>query len=199
MVFDSQNRLNYYLNNRSWYLKTYWENNDGGDLYLPNGFKTLPENIYRAFAEQIDKDGKVLDLGCGNGLMLKYLMLTSGYKLIPYGVDFLEPSIKQAKEILHPQYAANFTCGNVVDYSFKGGPFDFIFTTIHHIYPGDRKEYLNKLRKNCRKGGKIIFYEYEDVLKAENYTWVGEFSELKTWKLIRKDHPEIILGIFKKS
>jgi len=131
--------------------------------------------------------------------MLKYLMLTSGYKLIPYGVDFLERSIKQAKEILHPQYAANFTCGNVVDYSFKGGPFDFIFTTIHHIYPGDRKEYLNKLRKNCRKGGKIIFYEYEDVLKAENYTWVGEFSELKTWKLIRKDHPEIILGIFKKS
>ncbi len=199
MRSSNKQRFNHYLNNQNWYLKTYWEDNDGHNLYRPNGFKSLPENIYRAFAEQIDKDGKVLDMGCGNGLMLQYLMLTTGYKLIPYGVDFMSRSIKQAKKILHPQYANHFEVGNVVNYSFKKGPFDFIFAAIHHIYSGDRKEYLAKLRKNCKKDGKIIFYEYNDVLKAENYTWVGEFPELKHWKLIRKNYPEIILGIFLKS
>ncbi len=194
--YEKKQRENFYLDHKKFYLKTYWENNDGINLYRPNGFNNLPENIYRAFSEQIDKDGKVLDLGCGNGLMLKYLMFTSGYKLIPYGVDFMESSIKQAKEILHPQYAKNFVVDNISDYSFKAGPFNFIFAIIHHIYPGDRKEYLEKTKKNCKKEGKIIFYEYGDVLKAENYSWVGEFPELKDWKLIRKDYPGVSLGIW---
>lgn len=191
-------RSDFYLKNQNYYLKTYWENNNGSNLFRPNGFDSLPEDIYRAFAIEIDKDGKVLDLGCGNGLMLRYLMVCSGYKLIPYGVDFIELSIKQAKEILHPQYADHFEVGNVVNYSFERGPFDFIFATLHHIYPNDRKKYLAKLKKNCKKNGKIIFYEYTDVLKNENYAWVGEFPELKNWKLVRKDYPGVSLGIWKK-
>jgi len=191
-------RPEFYLENKNYYLKTYWKNNNGSNLYRPNGFNSLPEDVYQAFAKEINKNGKVLDLGCGNGLMLKYLMITSGYKLVPFGVDFMKLSIKQAKEILHTQYAANFVATNVVDYSFKKGPFDFIFATLHHIFHNDRKKYLEKLKKNCRKGGKIIFYEYVDVLRAENYFWIGQFPELKNWKLIRKDYSGASLAIWKK-
>jgi len=194
---NKEQKFNFYLKNQNYYLKSYWEDNNGSNLYRPNGFDSLPEDIYRAFAAEIDKDGEVLDLGCGNGLMLQYLMFSSGYKLIPYGVDFMELSIKQAKEILHPQYAAHFVAENVVNYSFRKS-FDFIFAALHHIYPDDRKEYLEKLKKNCKKDGKIIFYEYTDVLRAENYAWVGEFPEVKNWKLVRKDYPGVSLGIWKK-
>jgi len=191
-------RSEFYLKNKKYYLKTYWENNNGNNFCRPNGFDKLPENIYQVFAKEIDKNGKILDLGCGNGLMLKYLMRTSGYKLIPFGVDFTKLSIKQAKEILHFQHSANFVTANVVDYSFEKGPFDFIFTALHHIFHNDRKKYLEKLIKNCKKGGKIIFYEYTDVLMAENYLWVGQFPELKNWKLIRKDYSGVSLAIWKK-
>lgn len=194
-----QEKTNHYKANQNFYLKKYWENNDGTNLYRPNGFENLPEDIYRAFAAEIDKDGKVLDLGCGNGLMLKYLILTSGHKLIPFGVDFMKLSIKQAKEILHPQYKANFTIDNVINYSFHKGPFDFIFVPLHHIHSDDRKEYLDKIAKNCTENGKVIFYEYSDSLRGEGQEWIGGCSELKNWKLERKDYPGVSIGAWKKN
>ena len=126
-------------------------------------------------------------------------MFTSGYKLIPFGVDFMEKSIKQAKEILHPQFKNNFTVSNVINYSFNKGPFDFIFVPLHHIHSSDRKEYLNKIKKNCKKNGKIIFYEYADALNAEKQNWIGGYQELKNWKLKRKDYFDVSIGVWKKK
>lgn len=194
-----EEKFNYYLKNQKFYLKTYWKNNDGSDLYRPNGFKSYPENVYAAFCQQIDKNGKVLDLGCGNSLMLKHLMEHSGYQLIPYGIDFLELSIKQAKEIVLPQYAANFKAGNMLNYSFEKGPFDFIFLSPGHLYPQDRTLFFEKLKRFCQTEGKIIFYEYPDSAKALGCTWVGDFPELKGWGLNRKDYPDVSIGIWKND
>jgi SAM-dependent methyltransferase len=193
------NPKQYYSKNREYFLKQYWKNNDGTDLVRPNGFKEYPIFIYTAFCQQINKNGKVLDLGCGNGLMLKHLMQYSGYKLIPYGVEFLEPSIKQAKEIIHPQYADNFIAGNMIDYSFKEGPFDFIFLSPHHVHPEDREKFFKKVKENCTQGGKIIFYSHSDVLRQHNLSWVGEFPELKKWNLVRKDYPQVSIGIWENK
>lgn len=189
-------RINHYQKEQKFYSEAYWKDNDGNNPFRPNGFSMLPEKIYQAFAEQINKDGEVLDLGCGNGLMLKYLMQSLDRKLIPYGADFIERSVRQAKELILPQYANNFSAINVVDYSFTDGPFDFIFTFLSHIYPDDRKEYLKKIKKYCRKGGRVIFYEYADVLKNLKYDWVGDFPELKNWPLIRKDYPGVSIGVW---
>ncbi len=195
---DNETREEFYGKSRDFYLAEYWREKDD-NLFRPNGFTVLPEEFYQAFSAQIDKNGKVLDLGCGNGLMLKYLMATSGYKLIPYGVDFLERSIKQAKEILFPEYADNFETCNVVDYTFEKGPFDFIFTFVSHIYPKQRKEYIEKVMKSCKKGGRVIFYEYDKVIKSYGLTWVGEFTELKNIDVKRKEHPKVSLAVFNKK
>ena len=39
--------------------------------------------------------------------MLRHLVRRSKYSLVPYGVDFIEESIKQAKETILPEYAEN--------------------------------------------------------------------------------------------
>ena len=83
----------------------YWKNNDGTDVLRPNGFNEYLKEIYDLFLSLIDHGGKVLDLGCRNGLLLKHLVENSKYDLIPYGVDFIEESIRQVKEIILPQYA----------------------------------------------------------------------------------------------
>lgn len=186
------NRDNYYQMKYDWYLKTYWENNDETNIHRPNGFTNYPTSVYNAFCEQIDKNGEVIDFGCGNGLMLKHLMNYSGYQLIPYGLDFLEPSIKQAKEIIHPQYKDNFIVKNMVEYSLKDKSFDFIFCPLSHVSPKDRLKFLNEMKGACREKGRIIFYEFPDNLRALELNWSGDLPELRNWKLIQKNYPGIL-------
>jgi SAM-dependent methyltransferase len=189
----------YYSKTKEYFSKEYWKNSDGTDLIRPNGFKKYPIFVYTALCQQVDKDGKILDLGCGNGLMLKHLMQYSGYKLIPYGIEFLKDSVKQAKETIHSQYKNNFLVGNIINYPFDKGPFNFIFLSPHHLHPSDRKGFLKKLKKNCVRGGKIIFYAHSDVLRGHQYNWVGEFPEIKNWKLIRKNSPQVSIAIWKNQ
>ena len=201
-MLSKEDKKQHYIQEKNFYLRNYWrDGNNKTDIYRPNGFPRLPVDTYLAFCEQIDRNGKMLDLGCGNGLMLKYLIQTTQYKLIPFGIDFMKKSIEQAKKIIHPQYAQNFVFGNLINYDlyFKKTKFDFIFTFLSHLYPADRKILLKKIRKSCRKGGKIIFYEYSDVIKALHYSWVGQFPELKNWRLTRKDYPQVSVGIWKNQ
>jgi cyclopropane fatty-acyl-phospholipid synthase-like methyltransferase len=191
-------RAGFYSDEQKFYLENYWKD-DNASVYQSNGFQSLPENTYQAFSEQVDKDGKVLDLGCGNGLMLKYLMKCSGFKLIPYGADFMEKSIKQAKKIIHPDHAKNFITCNVVDYPFKKNFFDLIFTFLNHVYPKDRKEYLEKVKESCKEGGKIVFYEYSDVMNFRSCSWVGNFPEIKNLKLEERNYPGVSIAIWKKA
>ncbi len=72
----------------------YWKGNNGSDILRPNGFDAYPDEIYDFFLGLVDREGRVIDLGCGNGLMLRHLVTKSKYKLVPYVVDFIEASIK---------------------------------------------------------------------------------------------------------
>jgi len=41
--------------------------------------------------------------------MLRHLVTRSRYRLVPYGVNFLEESIRQAKETVLPEYGRTLT------------------------------------------------------------------------------------------
>jgi SAM-dependent methyltransferase len=191
-------KINNYEKSKKFYWDVYWKSGLKNNPYGPNGFQELPQKIYQIFSQEIDKNGNVLDLGCGNGLMLKYLIETSGHKLIPYGADFMEPAIKQAKEIFHPEHSGNFFLGNIIDYPFKKNFFNFIFTAPHHVLSKDREKYLKNIWASCKKNGKIIFYQYSNGPGGKSGNGFGNFSEIKNLKLIRKSCPEISLAIWQK-
>ncbi|MEB3860496.1 MAG: class I SAM-dependent methyltransferase, partial [Desulfurococcales archaeon] len=114
----------------------------------------------------VDRDGRVIDLGCGNGLLLRHLVSQAGKKLEPYGVDFIEESIEQAKTVILPEYAENFAVSNLVDYSLKPGSFDFILVDPYDIHRDDLEGFLEMVLGACRPGGRVIFYTYRDVLRV---------------------------------
>ncbi|MEQ9714009.1 MAG: class I SAM-dependent methyltransferase [Candidatus Asgardarchaeum sp.] len=186
----------------------YWKNNDGTDILRPNGFDEYPTDVYNLFLSLIDHDGKVLDLGCGNGLLLRHLITNSKYKLIPYGVDFIEESIKQAKEKILPEFAENFTTANIIDYDLKESSFDFILFDPYHLHPKDIPKMTHKIIKACRKNGKVIFYTYKDVLtvlkiinllKLKWISWVGDLLPKEIGrKLKRINHKEVSVGVYEK-
>lgn len=95
-------RNEFYRKRKERLWNMYWKDNDGSDIFRPNGFDSYPEEVYDLFLSLVDHDGDVIDLGCGNGLMLSHLLKKSKHKLVPHGVDFMEESIKQAKERILP-------------------------------------------------------------------------------------------------
>jgi SAM-dependent methyltransferase len=190
----------FYQERKEGLWEIYWKDNDGKDILRPNGFSDYPAEIYDLFLSLIDHSGRVIDLGCGNGLMLRHLVTKSKYKLIPYGVDFIEESIKQAKEVVMPEYAENFKVGNIVDVDLSANFFDYIFFDPYDVHPDDMHPMINKILKACRPRGKIIFYTYSDVLVALKVNWVGDLlPEEIAKKLKRVDHHEVSVGVYEKN
>ena len=186
----------------------YWKNNDGSDILRPNGFQEYPEEVYDLFLKLIDHDGKIIDLGCGNGLLLRHIITKSKYKLIPYGIDFIKESIEQAKTKVLPQYADNFIVGNIVDVELGVENYDFILFDPYHVHKNDLSQMIHKIIRSCRENGKIIFYTYTDVLKIlriinifkfKIIRWVGDLlpKEISS-KLTRIDHKDVSIGVLKK-
>ncbi|MEM3615544.1 MAG: class I SAM-dependent methyltransferase [Candidatus Methanomethylicia archaeon] len=119
------------------------------------------------------------------------------YKLIPYGIDFIEESIKQAKEVILPEYAQNFIVGNIVDVDLGIISFDFIFFDPYDVHPDDLQTMVSRLLKAIRPEGKIIFYTYIDVLKVLKFGWVGDLLPLDIAKKLKRiDHKEVSIGVY---
>ena len=137
---DRYFRKRFYEERKRRLWEMYWKGNDGSNILRPNGFTEYPREVYDLFLSLIDRDGKVIDLGCGNGLMLRHLVTRSRYRLIPFGVDFIEESIRQAREVVLPEYAANFFVSNIVDFDLGASAFDFIFFDPYTVHPDDLEE-----------------------------------------------------------
>lgn len=199
-------RRRFYEERRMRLWRMYWEGNDGSDLLRPNGFREYPEEIYDTFLSLINHDGVVIDLGCGNGLLLRHLVTRSRYRLTPYGVDFLEESIRQARSIVLPEYADNFKVANIADLNLGRNTYDFIFFDPYTVYPGDLERVVEGLIEACRPGGRIIFYTYRDVLRVLRLLglfrlrlvrWVGDLLPKEIAKRLRRiDHREVSIGVY---
>ncbi len=215
-AMSSERARRWYHNRKKMLKKMYWGNNDGSDILAPNGFKEYPEGIYNVFLSIIDRDGNIIDLGCGNGLLLKHLVTKSKHKLTPYGVDFIEESINQAKTIILPKYKDNFIIGNIVEIELKENMFDIIIFDPTAIHVDDHEITIRKILRVCRKGGKIIFYVYKDMLrilkivklipllewlvqiKVYGYPrWVGDLlPNYIRDRIYRIDHKDVSIGVY---
>jgi len=67
-------------------------------------------NMYDALAKYI-QEGKYLEMGCGTGILSKYLKLFSGKKIEIFGIDINQRCITLAKNNNKDEYN-NFYCEN---------------------------------------------------------------------------------------
>jgi len=61
--------------------------------------------------------------------------MTSKHKLIHFDIDFIEESIRQAKELILPMYTENLKVGNIVNIDLGTNFFDFIFFDPYDVIP----------------------------------------------------------------
>lgn len=141
-----------------------------------NGYTRPPIGPYLSTLPLIDRDGKIIDFGSGNGMLLKFLMLFSKHKLEPFGIDVNPQAIKQAAEEVLPGYANNFCVEDVNLYNFKESPFDIIITNPFYAHKKMR-EFTEKCLYHLNHGGRLIYRIHDDVLSAHKIDRLEELPE----------------------
>ncbi len=103
----------------------------------PTDLQSTQDKIYDLFLSLIDRGGRVLDLGCGNGLVLRHLVENSEFELEPYGLTSSRSTLRQAREVVLPQFADNLSVANVANVNLEPSSFDFMFFDPYDIHPDD--------------------------------------------------------------
>lgn len=109
--------------------------------------------------------GTVLDLGCGNGALLRQLRQLNG-ALEVFGIDADAERIAHARQLL-PESAANFLCGDIFDLELPGAEAS-VFSVVL-LMPGRLVEagaeratqLLRRLEGRCER---LLVYAYGDWL-----------------------------------
>jgi hypothetical protein len=106
--------------------------------------------------------GNVLDLGCGNGVLLKKICYTHP-NLIPWGVDHARIKITRAR-LLNPQFADNFVVADVFDDCViwsEARKFQLVLLMLGRLteVPEARVEKL--LKRIKEQAGSLLVYVYD--------------------------------------
>lgn len=171
----------FYKDRRGFYFQHYWSTKHDNFL-IPNGFIHYPTKEYDYFVTIINnlnnaKRCNIMDVCCGNGLLLKHLIEHCDHQIIPFGIDFISLSIEQAINVIHPDFRQNFFISNAIDFDFSKYTFDFILLDPYHFLDTDLKELLPRIIKQTNNS--IIFYTYIDVLEQAKFDSIANFPVLK--------------------
>lgn len=127
----------------------------------------LPFRIRLKVVSLVNRNGNLLDIGCGEGLFLKRIPEYYNKKL--YGLDSWELVIRKAKE----RVSASFFIGEGDKLPFKDEKFNEItilnlFYNLPHI--DDMVSIMKEALRVCKKGGRI-FFDYRN--KRNPLIWLG--------------------------
>lgn len=133
-----------------------------GETYYGNLRPIAPIRFRRkanAILEELKtfKNPKVLELGCGTGILSQYL-LENNSKLRIEGIDISPKAIGVARKTLRKYKNAHFQAGDALHLPFKSNTFDVVVgnSILHHI---PLVESLQEVRRVLKPNGKIWFCE----------------------------------------
>lgn len=134
-----------------------------------------------ALETHFPQEGKIIDLGCGNGLFSNILSLGSSERQI-IGLDLDEKKIDVANKTKIRGAQITYQIGNVMDTDYPRGD---VFTLVDVLYliPYDKHEIiLQKCHRSLPPGGTLIIKEM-DTKPRWKYVW-NLFQETFAVKLI---------------
>lgn len=157
--------------------------NDELDKVYKEAMGISRTEMVQKFFGDLDKDTKILEVGCNIGLMLVNLQ-ELGFKNL-YGIEIQPSAIEQANQ---RTTGLKITEGSAYDLPYKDEEFDLVFST-HVLIHLDPKMIHNALSEIVRCSKNLIFgneYFAEELTEINNYygqanmVWKRDFAKLYT-------------------
>ncbi len=153
------------------------------------------EQNYRLINDIIPKQGEILDLGCGMGILTNMLSLTSEKRFIK-GIDYDDDKITLAKNtISENQKNIEFECADLINYEPSFYDVFILYDVLHYIPSKYQKTLIEKYIEKLNPNGMIIIREGDKDLKKKHFmTKVSEFFSTKLGFNKTKDKLSFISG-----
>jgi len=135
-------------------------------LYLRIKLRICP---FLAVETYVPRSGKVVDLGCGNGVFSNLLKLGSPSRQV-VGFDLDPKKIKAARDVHKDITGLEFQVANITDMDYPSAD---VFSLVDVLYLIPRREQEDMLRKCCRalsSGGALILKDM-DTQPRWKYFW----------------------------
>lgn len=126
--------------------------------YLRIKFKICP--LLRA-EEFFPASGRIVDLGCGNGLFSFILRLGSAGRAIT-GIDLDARKIRVAEKAAGPHPGIAFRAGNIVETDYPAADVFCLIDVFYLIPPAGQDEIIRKCSDSLPPGGRLIIKEMDD-------------------------------------
>jgi cyclopropane fatty-acyl-phospholipid synthase-like methyltransferase len=100
---------------------------------------------------------RVLDLGCGNGMIAEYLSDRTGAHIT--GLDYIEEAIRQARRRTAAKSdRLEFLDGDINRLSLPRGAFDLVLSIDSMYFSEDYAATIRELKAALRPGGRMAFF-----------------------------------------
>lgn len=126
-------------------------------FYLRTRWRLCPFELVES---HVPKKGRILDFGCGYGMLSHFLSLKSADRQI-LGIDLNRVRIEVAKRSSIGHTEVSFQLGDVRD--FQGIPFDAVVMTdvLHHIDDDDVRVLLRIIRSCLSDHGTLVVLDVD--------------------------------------
>jgi cyclopropane fatty-acyl-phospholipid synthase-like methyltransferase len=170
--------------------------------FYPNKKADITEKEAQVFYNElvaksldIQKGQKILDAGCGQGVVSSYL--AEKYDIKIWGITIVPAEVKKAKNLASKMNIQNRVNYEVMDYSktnFSANFFDSIYTNETLSHSPDVVKTLKEFMRILKPGGKLVLFEYTlspdekfDRKEKEMVNIVSEGSGMMGLKSFRHD------------
>lgn len=180
---------------KSWFDKT----------YRTKGYRYLrPISSYKCFITALNakKGGKLLDVACGPGLMLK---VAEENGLLPYGIDLTPTGVKMASELVKTAVVKEANAENL---PFEDNTFDYITCLGSLERMINLKQVLAEQLRVIAPGGKFCFmvrnsrtflWNIKSLFGLQNHEGHQGAKSLEEWSLLFEEAGFEIEAIKKDS
>ena len=132
--------------------------------WLDNHYQNPDTNRHDLHADRIrtivsflalDPDSRVLDTGCGSGVLVPYLLgqLSSGGRLME--MDFSEQMIRENRK-LHTDERISFICCDAAQIEFETQSLDAVICFAAFPHFSDPEQVLKRMSESLKSGGRLV-------------------------------------------